>query len=193
MTRDWHTSDKSESAKETINLMKTTQDTGELRKYAMSGMAAFLPGMQYMVELMQRQLDEFRLQLAAMQGVEEKPRSNGHNNYGWAGMTAEERSAEMKRRQAKRKKKRSGWNGMTAEQRSVEMKRRKAMAAAKKAPPQTAPKHPREADHPDHAKWLAKLRRVQKKHWNSKTKAEKDALIAKMTAASKAKRLALAS
>jgi hypothetical protein len=36
----------------------------ELNAYAKMGMAAMLPGLQYAVELMQRNLDDFRAQLA---------------------------------------------------------------------------------------------------------------------------------
>jgi hypothetical protein len=150
--------------------MKATQDSGELRRYAMSGMAAFLPGMQYMVELMQRQLDEFRLQLASMQGMEElRSQSNGHAPHSWAGMTAEERSEEMQRRVAKRKKKhRTGWEGMTAEERKAEMKRRKGLAEQTEVAAQAAPSHPRDKDHPGHAMWLARLRKAHRKAWAQK-------------------------
>lgn len=149
--------------------MKATQDSGELRRYAMSGMAAFLPGMVYMVELMQRQLTEFREQLASMQGIEQKPYSNGQI--------------------AKRKKPiRSGWEGMTVEERKAEMRRRLAKGLRKKAPLSAAHK-----DHPDHAKWVAKMGRVRKEAWARKTKAEKEQWKAAIQAGKAKKKLALAS
>lgn len=138
--------------------MKRIRDSGdELRVYAMSGMAAFLPGMQYMMELMQRQFDELRGQLALMQtGTKEKSHSNGH-----------------------------GWGDMSAEERSTEMKRRRAVSKHKQA----AARHPRDKDHPDHAKWVAKLAKGRKAAWDRKPKAEKEAWKTAMKAA-KAKQLA---
>src|SRR5689334_15436999 len=83
--------------------MKTTPKS-ELTQFATMGMAAMLPGLQYAVELMQKQLDEFRARLAALQNGRArvcKPptakRVNGIVEY-WARMTPAERRAEMKRR-----------------------------------------------------------------------------------------------
>ena len=127
----------------------------ELNRYAASGMAAYLPGMQYMIELMQHELDEFRNRLALLQEMKEpvegrkrgRPKGSG-GSYGWEGMTPEERSAEMKRR--------------------MQVHKRKLLVT-----------HP---DHPDHAKWVAKMARLHRAVWAKKTKAEKEAWKAKMAA-----------
>jgi hypothetical protein len=85
--------------------------------YAQMGMASLLPGMQYMVELMQKQLDEMRDHLAALQNggapkrLGRPPKSavaadsvraarRSGASGAWANLTAEQRSEEMKRRQA---------------------------------------------------------------------------------------------
>lgn len=73
--------------------------------YAQMGMAALLPGMQHMLELMQAHLDDFKQQLAELQEPGHRPvgrppgstRAAGARGA-WAGMTAEERNVEMKRR-----------------------------------------------------------------------------------------------
>jgi hypothetical protein len=75
--------------------------------YEQMGMAALLPGMQFAIECMQRQLDEMRAQLAQMQNGRQpakKSRSMKQNpskvgNIGWPADPAA-RSAEMKRRMA---------------------------------------------------------------------------------------------
>jgi hypothetical protein len=106
----------------------------DLNRYAASGMAAFLPGMQYMVELMQRQLDEFRAQLAIYQHGEaeavpqrkQRKGSSGGKTY-WSKLSPEERSEEMQRRHEVRQIKtrklirmkaaRTRWDRMTKAQR----------------------------------------------------------------------------
>jgi hypothetical protein len=128
-------------------------DDKELRHYAASGMAAYLPGMVYMIELMQRELDEMRARLGQLQGTEEGPAGT----RGWAGMTPEERSAEMRKRIA------------------VRLRNKKK---AEKL-------HPRDKAHPDHAKWIAKMRRAQKTRFARMTKAEREDWKAKMAAGKK--------
>lgn len=189
--------------------MARAQDA-DLKKYAMSGMAAFLPGMTYMVELMTKQLEEFRLQLAGMQGMEamEAEPANGRRypqKGGWSSMTAEERSEEMKRRRAVGIRKKSGWDGMSAEERSAEMVRRMSLWKAKRtAKPAAAPvpeavgKPPGKGtsyswvnkSHPDHAKWVAKMARMQAKRWQRMTRAQREEWKAKMVAGKAAKRAA---
>lgn len=120
--------------------------------YAQMGMAALIPGMQYMIDQMQAQLDELRTRLAAMQEgnaaslkpLNQKRRGRPPKDEKferrskaaaavWAKMTPEQRSAEMKRRQAKGAAKQKGrsshgvaayWAKMTPAQRSAEWKRR---------------------------------------------------------------------
>jgi len=56
-------------------------------------------------------------------------------------------------------------------------------------PPAAArsPKSPSHADHPDHAKWVAKMRRAQHKKWAGMTEREKKLHLAKMAAGRKKK------
>jgi hypothetical protein len=129
-------------------------DLHDVNRYAVSGMAAFLPGMQYMVELMQRQLDEFRQELALFQALDDK-------------------------RAAPKKAAKGAWAGMTAKERSAEMKRRLAARAAKK----TAKLHPRDSRHPGHDAWREKMRVAQKKRWNSLTEPQKKQQMRKMAKA----------
>lgn len=71
----------------------------ETTNYAQMGMAALLPGMQHMVELMQAQLDSMREQLGVMQMPQKmgRPRKDGKLASGWSADPAE-RSREMMRR-----------------------------------------------------------------------------------------------
>jgi hypothetical protein len=78
--------------------------------FSQMGMAALLPGMQYLADQMQAVLDEFRAALAAaqaapMNGIKRgrPPQADGPRPSIWSQMTAVQRSAEMKRRIAKRK------------------------------------------------------------------------------------------
>lgn len=83
-------------------------------KYEQMGIAALLPGMTFAVELIQKQLDEMRAQLTGIVFSAEKRavgRPKGSKNkrmaaggQSWAGLTPEERSAEMKHRMALAKK-----------------------------------------------------------------------------------------
>jgi hypothetical protein len=130
-------------------------DLHDVNRYAVSGMAAFLPGMQYMVELMQRQLDEFRQELALFQALDDK-------------------------RTAPKKAAKGAWAGMTAKERSAEMKRRFAARAAKK---KTAKLHPRDSRHPGHDAWRETLSAAQKKRWNSLTDSQKKQQMRKMAKA----------
>jgi hypothetical protein len=123
----------------------------ELTRYAHMGMAAYIPGMQRMIELMQHQLDELRHELQLAQDGDgsgrkalKSPRKSAGAKWGWEGMSAEERSREMKRRMAVAKRKKQG------------------------------KLHPRDKDHPDHEKWGANRSEARKKIWAGKTKAEKE-------------------
>lgn len=92
---------------------------------------------------------------------------------------------------------RSSWADMTPEQRSVEMKRRQAVARGEapsmRADGLTKPKlHPRDPRSPEHGKWLETMRRTQKKRWKNMPPAERTAQLKKMAAASNAARAARA-
>ena len=74
--------------------------------YTQMGMAALLPVMQYMIELMQTQLDEMRIKLAALQGMSaepEKKKANGHKAY-WDRMTRKQRADRLAKMQAGKSK-----------------------------------------------------------------------------------------
>ncbi|HEX6825895.1 MAG TPA: hypothetical protein VF077_06195 [Nitrospiraceae bacterium] len=87
-------------------------------RFSKMGVAAMVPGMAYMLELMQEQLDGMRRLLSGdvepqSQNVESTPKQlgdgSGKRKYAggpkgyWAAMTADERAAEMQRRMAQRK------------------------------------------------------------------------------------------
>jgi hypothetical protein len=85
-------------------MVKRSKTTTTNTTYEQMGIAALIPGMQHMLTLMQAQLDEVRASLAALQ---DDPEDSGHSrirrkvmNHYWASMTAEQRSAEMRRRHA---------------------------------------------------------------------------------------------
>jgi len=71
--------------------------------YAQMGMAAMLPGMVHMLELMQAEVDNMRAQLAAMQNGAIRRRGPGRpkveKKNGWP-VDPAARSREMKRRRA---------------------------------------------------------------------------------------------
>lgn len=143
--------------------MKNRRKTEDVSRYALSGMAAFLPGMQYMVELMQRQLDEFREELAYMQGLGGEPE-------------AEPEPVAKKIGRPSGGAAKSGWSADPKE-RKAEMARRMAVAATKKAT------HPRDPNHPKHAQWVRNLQKSSKAYWGRLSKAEKEQKLASMVAA----------
>lgn len=152
--------------------MKRRHEDEQLNRYASMGMAAMLPGMQYAVELMQRNLDDMRAQLAAMQ--------NGDGDRELAGMFAKPKrltpegaaaiSAAQKARWAEDGRsapltrervasyQRGYWASMTPEERAAEMKRRMAKRRAK-LNGGASPNHPQNVNHPRHAEWLAKRKK----------------------------------
>lgn len=114
------------------------KQTPDMMKYAAFGVTALVPGMQYMVERMQRELDEFRGLIAQYQAGDtgKNPRrvAAGKKNNAWTGMTAAERSAEMKRRRAVGQRRNSAvsrWARMTKKQR--EEWKQKMLAGRKKS------------------------------------------------------------
>lgn len=120
----------------------------EQDRYAAMGVAALLPGMQYMVEIMQTKLDEMRTLLAHAQNGATRTRAkkSAGAQSGWAGMTPEERSIEMKRRQAVARAKggrgtaaATRWAKATQKQKAewkakMQAGRRRAQRAAKRTP-----------------------------------------------------------
>ena len=130
--------------------MKKTDKTAETMSYAKMGMAAVLPGMVHMLELMQAEVDRFRQQLAAMQDGEEVPAAAPEKSHaararkGWP-IDPVERQAEAQRRQAvkeqnkklkaARAKRKESWDAQPAK---VKKARLAAMAAGRKAKRQPA-------------------------------------------------------
>jgi hypothetical protein len=148
----------------------------ELKRYAAAGMAAYLPGMVYALELLEHYIEEFREQLTQLQVADQVSRDQ-----------------PPPQKQGKRDGRgKSSWQGMTPEERSVEMKRRMKVRRRNKTRQQIEGLHPRDKGHPDHAKWLENLSKRARARWDKKSKAEKAAWKTRMQAG-KAKQLALAS
>lgn len=143
------------------------KDGQDISQYAQMGLAALLPGMQRMVELMQQALDEQRALLLNLQ----------HN--GSARRTAKVTKSKIVSRAHVA---RSGWPADPGE-RSKEMKRRQAVAREKQFAERAQHLHPRDAGHPDHAKWLAKMKRTTKRHWDSLSPAARKRKIAQLNEA----------
>lgn len=159
--------------------------------YEQMGRACLIPGMQHMIDLMQRELDAMRAQLAlaqnggnALDAVREAKKKRKSPTGGWwANKTPEERSAEMARRYLKRKDRpptgrpaqggdhygkvsagqKGYWAKMTAEERKAEVARRTEVRNKKWAEEANLEKlHPRDPRSPKHGAWLKKMSRVMK-------------------------------
>lgn len=119
------------------------KDRAETTSYAQMGMAAMLPGMVHMLELMQAEVDRFRQQLAGLQGAVQN--GTGKLASGWPADPAE-RSAEMRRRMAVGKAKRNlssealsaerkkQWDAQPAKVRKARLAKMLAGRMAKKVP-----------------------------------------------------------
>lgn len=130
----------------------------EIQKYEQFGIAAMLPGMVRAVELLQAQIDDMRARLEGLQIGNTKsakrrgrpPAATGELTvHGtplkpgyWASMTAEERSAEMRRRRAVQEKNKASQKAKFVERArkggqnrwaSMTVKERKAHLAAMQA------------------------------------------------------------
>lgn len=148
--------------------------------FEQAGIAAMLPGMVHLQELMAKEIERMKRILGAAQNgnAPEHPTvpagKGNHSESGyWSKMTPEERSEEMRRRYYARGKSpiHSYWAGMTSEERRAEMKRRRKVAAKKaRAAGRTAskggassPNHPSNPNHPAHEEWRQKMKTVAKK------------------------------
>jgi hypothetical protein len=139
-----------------------------MTNYESVGLAAMIPGMQHMITLMQRELDEIRATLARVQarqaGYEEtadSPEKKGkgsHQAAYWARMTPEERSAEMRRRGMVRGKSKAKTNKLTG----ADLNRL----------------HPRDVRSPRHESWLKKMRAANKRTWANYTPEQRAARVA---------------
>jgi hypothetical protein len=90
----------------------------------------------------------------------------------------------------------ASWSGMTAEERSVEMKRRQAVAEAKRAAKRgetvkVKGMHPRDPNHPGHNQWIERLRASQKRAWASRGKKQQRVQLEKMRAGKASARAAI--
>jgi hypothetical protein len=139
--------------------------------YAQMGMAALLPGMKYMLERMQTVVEEMQNLLAHMQD---------------GGETVAERKLARRHVVAGR----NGWAGMTAEERKVEMRRRFKVREEKKAAKAAETvKSPASKAHPDHEEWRKKLVKAKKRAWKKKSPEEREKWLSAMRAGrSKAER-----
>jgi len=147
--------------------MKTTNEDNNAL-YAQMGLATLIPGMQRMMELMQRELDSMRAQLAALQAP--KPRK-----VTTPGTVSRPRKVSTGAR---------GWPADPLE-RSNEMKRRQRVAAAKRAT------HSSDPNHPNHAAWLKKVSNAAKSRWaKMSVRARKERLAAMQAGKAKSRKAA---
>jgi hypothetical protein len=153
--------------------MKKTDDeqrTSDDLEFAKMGIAAFIPGMQRMMELMQRELDRMRAQLdAAQRGELSEEAQDGPTVRDVVRQT---RTVRAKLGRPRKAQARSGWPDDPLEREKEAARRHGVMLAKREAgePPAAKPRreaklHPRDSNHPRHEAWLAKLRKAQKRAW----------------------------
>jgi hypothetical protein len=159
--------------------------------YAEMGMAALLPGMIHMYELMQKHLDDFRQQLSDLQNgilpTKRRGRPPGSTNKNSktppppptrTSSTSKFASPPI----TKPKRASSGWP-TDPEERKAEAMRRRAVTAAKKAGTASASKlRKSDAEHPDHEKWRKNVAKAAKKRWDNMPAAERKRRLAAMVA-----------
>lgn len=128
------------------------------------GMGALLSGLEYARDILGMYANDIRAAMAAAQSDVAEPLRKKRPGFS---PSVREALNEAK----------GGWASMTPEERSAEMKRRRAVAEQNK---QLGPmvNHPRDPRHPNHDRWIANLRKSQKKYWNNMTPAQKKAKIA---------------
>jgi hypothetical protein len=154
------------------------------------GMAALLPGMIHMLELMQKQVDDFRAQLAALQNgtftaSPARPRDRVKSKRGrLPGPRPEAGTGELTARGTPLKA--SYWATLTAEERRAEMRRRAKVAARNGRPMKNFPQMKPGAIS-DMDKFRAKMRRAAKKSWAVLTPAQRTERVARMRAGRKPK------
>jgi hypothetical protein len=150
----------------------TTNHDDDLQRHAQMGMAALIPGIQHVLDTIQRELDSLRTRLAAAQGglalalPESAPRRG--------------RPPKKKAKAAAIATRSSGWPSDPEERkREMARRRRKALRNQAKTPKAL---HPRDVGHPEHDKFAAKSKRAHKKYWAGLTVAERKARVAAMVA-----------
>ena len=139
--------------------------------YAQMGMAATLPGLIRALEIVQQHVDELQAQLGQRQPAGKK--------LGRTSKADLEQRAQLDVTNLLGAK--SGWPA-DPEERRAEALRRRAVAAAKRNPATPKKLHPRDAEHPDHTKWLRTMRRAQRKSWDAMSATERESRIAKAVA-----------
>lgn len=140
----------------------------EIERYQAAGIAVTIGGLEQVQDLIQQRIDELSAQLAGLRGIRRTKqskhsevdiaKSTGVATY-WAKMSPKERSAEMDRRIAVRKRK-----------------------AAKTERTKNGRFPVTDERNPKHDAWLKNLRKARKRAWNTKTAAEKEAWKTKMHA-----------
>jgi len=148
--------------------LKQTETNERLATYEQMGIAAMIPGMQHMLEMMTAELANMRARLGMLQEPAAPRKKLGRPKKG-----APARVSAGK----------SGWSDDPAE-RSREMKRRMAVAAKKKGIDAKG-LHPRDVGHPEHDKWLKATRRAHKAHWNALSFKERKERLERMKAGRK--------
>lgn len=146
------------------------------RKFESMGRAAMLPGMTYMLELMQAQIDELRAEMNELHTI--APHGGERIGAGRPKKIAAALGEQISVRSGKPIT-HPYWSKLTPEQRSAEMTKRQAAALAKKA----KANHPRHPDHPKHAEWVEKMRAVNKAKWAGMSPKERKARQAVMQTA----------
>lgn len=140
----------------------------DANQYAAMGMAALLPGLQYAVEMMQKNLDEFREQLAALQsGAKPTKAKRVVSEEGRAAIAeGQRRRWEQKQKGERGSKVKAYWARMTPEERAAEMRRRDMIRAKKATPKKAARNHAQNPNHPKHAEWLEKRKKYPSRQKN---------------------------
>lgn len=147
--------------------MKPTPLDPEIKDFARRGFDATVNSLQMAIDILQRELDATRHRMG---GLQDEPAKRGRGRppgaaarNGWSADPAE-RKRDMARRQAKRKAKRQAKQHL----------------------------HPRDPEHPDHARWLANVTRAARKRWRAMSPAQKQARQAAMQSGRKAEVRAIA-
>jgi hypothetical protein len=135
-------------------MMKRDEET---TSYAKMGVAALLPGMNFMLEKMQQQIDEMKTMLGILQ---EQPTV-----------------LEGKRSVGRPRKIKSSWSD-DPEERKLEMQRRMKIREQKRV----AHIPVSSKAHPDHAKWIEKITRQRKREWAALSPQKRRERLARMEA-----------
>lgn len=156
-------------------------NTMNLDELSRIGLAALLPGMRRMIELMTKAYEEQHEKLARLQdngtGLTRSGKKLGRPRTTLA-------KADVGGEAIKSKSGGASWANMTKEERSAEMKRRQQVAETnKRSRAQAAATHPRDPNHPKHAQWVKNLQKSSKAYWDRMSEAQRKGKTATMVAA----------